>query len=290
MSPWKRIILTGYYHATRPYRALCRSRRMREGRVPIVVLTFHRVANDAASDWTVSRGDFAAQLDWLADRFDLVSLAEAQARIRSGSNRRPTVSITFDDGYAENCDYALPLLIERKVPLTYFVTTSAVLEGWPFPHDLAQGRYLPANTPAQLRELAELGVEIGAHTRTHADLGQLRDPAQLRDEVVGARADLEDALGEPVRYFAFPFGQPRHMQPAAFQLAAEAGYEAVCSAYGGYNWPGDDAFHLQRFCVDGPPIRTQNAATVDPYKARRIKRYDYGSLQFSSPRGVLAAH
>jgi hypothetical protein len=59
-------------------------------------------------------------------------------------------------------------------------------------------------------------------------------------------------------------------------MAYEAGYEAVCSAYGGYNWPGDDAFHLQRICVDGPLIRMKNWVTVDPWKERRIRRYFYG--------------
>ena len=67
----------------------------------------------------------------------MVSLAEAQRRLASGRNDRPCVSITFDDGYADNCDQALPLLIRERIPCTYFVTTRNVIDGKPFPHDVA---------------------------------------------------------------------------------------------------------------------------------------------------------
>src|SRR5581483_9025052 len=102
---------------------------------------------------------------WLQERFDLISLEEAQRRIASGKNERPSVSITFDDGYAVNCDYALPLLIENGIPCTYFVSSGPVLEGTSFEHDRAMGNHFAPNTVAQLRQLAAAGVEIGAHTR-----------------------------------------------------------------------------------------------------------------------------
>ncbi len=64
--------------------------------------------------------------------------------------------------------------------------------------------------------------------------------------MVAAGEELQAALGRPVRYFAFPFGLHANLNAAAFALARGAGYEAVCSGYGGFNFPGDDAFHLQR--------------------------------------------
>ena len=85
--------------------------------------------------------------------FDLISLEESQHRIASGDNRRPSVSITFDDGYADNCQWALPLLLERKIPFTYFVSSQNVLEGMPFPHDVQCGVPFAPNTPDQIREL-----------------------------------------------------------------------------------------------------------------------------------------
>lgn len=141
---------------------------------------------------------------------------------------------------------ALPLLIEEKVPCTYFVCTEPVLKGIPFEHDRANGHCLQPNSVAQLREMVQAGIEIGAHSRTHPDFGQITDRATLRDEIVTSRDELADAIGQPIRYFAFPFGGHRNLTADAFQLARAAGYDGVLSAYGGYSFPGDDSFHLQR--------------------------------------------
>ncbi len=88
----------------------------------------------------------------------------------------------------------------------------------------------------------------------------------LRDELLVAKHELESIAGRPVRYFAFPFGQLTNLSPAAFQYARRAGYEAACSAYGGYNFPGGDPFHVRRIHVDSDLVRLKNRATVDPRK------------------------
>ena len=62
------------------------------------------------------------------------------------------MSVTFDDGYAENCDFAIPLLVREKIPCTYFVASRHVLEGLPFPHDLTLGQRIPPNTLEELGE------------------------------------------------------------------------------------------------------------------------------------------
>ncbi|MDZ7615780.1 MAG: polysaccharide deacetylase family protein [Patescibacteria group bacterium] len=266
MPLWKWLLLNAYYHGTRPVRWL----RLREyalaGRVPAVVLFYHRVADDFSDGWTISNRTFTRQIRWLKRHFNLVSLSEVQRIVRSGENQRPCVSITFDDGYADNCHEAIPLLIKERIPCTYFVTARNVLDGVPFPHDVAAGCPLPPNSLEQLRAMADAGIEIGAHTYTHPDLGRLTDPKKLRHEIVAGGEALADAIGRPMRYFAFPFGQYRNMTPAAFLMAREAGYDAVCSAYGGYNFPGDDPFHIQRIAGDPWTVRLKNWATIDPRK------------------------
>ena len=139
MPSWKTLLLNLYYQGSRPYRRRRDRRAAAEGRVPVVVLFYHRVADDGCGSWTHSNADFARQIDWLARRFDLVSLEEAQRRIASGHNTRPTACITFDDGYADNCNTAIPLLIKRQIPCTYFVTWHNVQSGEPFPHDVVLG-------------------------------------------------------------------------------------------------------------------------------------------------------
>ncbi len=277
-----------YYYADYPWRAWRNARRYARGQAPAIVLFYHRVADDRANDWTCSNAMFARKIDWLERRFDMVSLAEAQRRIRAGHNERPCVTITFDDGYADNCTFALPLLIRKQIPCTYFVSSQNILEGWPFAHDAAQMRPLKPNTPQQIRELADAGIDIGAHTRTHADLGQPLGADALYEEIVVARDELERIAGKRVAYFAFPYGQVGNLSPAAFSLAREHGYDGVCSAYGGFNFPGDDPFHLQRIHVDDDMIRLKNWVTLDPRKLRGSVRYEYagGRTAAAPPLGV----
>jgi peptidoglycan/xylan/chitin deacetylase (PgdA/CDA1 family) len=228
-------------------------------------------------------------MQWLQANFDLVSLEEAQRRVRSGINARQAVSVTFDDGYAENCRFALPLMKRMGIPCTYFVSLAHVVHGTPFPHDSARGEPLAPNTVEELRAMADSGVEIGAHTRTHADLGRLNDRVALHDEVVVASEELQHLLGRPVRYFSFPYGLHANLNRQAFDLAFETGFEAVCSAYGGYNFPGDDPFHLQRIGVDGELLRLKNWLSLDARKLRGVRRFEYETFQAPAPRESIRA-
>ena len=113
MSAWKPLLLNLYYYGSFPYRALRNAQWQAQGRSPVIVLFYHRIADDGANAWTASNAIFERQIGWLQRHFDMVSLAEAQHRLRAGRNARPCVTITFDDGYADNCRRALPLLIAR---------------------------------------------------------------------------------------------------------------------------------------------------------------------------------
>ena len=273
---WLRpLLLHVYYGLQLPQRLRAAARRAAAGRAPILLLCYHRVADDRATPWTQSNRSFARQVAWLRQHFDMISLAEAQRRLRSGWNDRAAVNITFDDGYAANCDAALPLLIREGIPCTYFVSTHNVLHNQPFQHDLELGRKLPPNSIAELEALVQEGIEIGVHARTHANLGPITDPRRLYEEVVVARDELQQALGCSSRYFAFPFGSHQNLNSTAFAMARQHGYEAVCSAYGGVNFPGDDAFHLHRITTDDSMIRLKNWTTLDPRKLRSAPRFEY---------------
>jgi peptidoglycan/xylan/chitin deacetylase (PgdA/CDA1 family) len=270
---YKEPLIEMYYLASLPWRRRQAAARMATGASPITVLFYHRVADDHPNDWTISTNRFKAQTNWLRQRFEIISLAEAQQRIGSGFNRQPAVCITFDDGYADNCREAIPWLIAESVPFTYFVSTAHVLEQRPFEHDMKRGVPLAPNTPEQLRMMAAAGVELGAHTRNHVDCGQISDDEELFDEIAGSKRDLERMIDGAVRYFAFPYGLRANLTEAAFRVAFAAGFWGVCSAYGDYNAPGDDPFHIHRIHGDPSWPRFRNALTVDPRKFRRVPRF-----------------
>jgi len=274
MHPWKQMFLYLYHYATGPVRLWDRRRDRRQGTVPLIVLCWHRVADDRATEWTISNETFCRQIRWLKARFRFISLAEVQQRMAAGFNQEPCLSVTFDDGYADNCRTAIPLLLQENIPCTYFVTVENVLSGRPFEHDLAVGKELAPNSLSELQAMADAGIEIGAHGFRHMNLGTIADIAVLRREIGGSKKRLEAALGRTVRYFAFPFGQYENLSPPAFAVAREAGYAGVCSAYGGFNSPGENYFHLQRIMIDEVFIRLKNCVALDRRK-RRTRRVDF---------------
>ncbi len=274
MSKWKYNAIDLYRTVTKPFRGVSVRSMKRRGQLPAFVLFYHRVSDEKLNDWTMSVTKFTQHMEWLQQNFDIVDLEECQRRINSGFNDRPTVSVTFDDGYRENGEFAIPYLIERRIPATYFVTTDNTLNQRPFDHDVDRNEPLSTDDAETLRSYANGGIEIGAHTRTHPSMGSVNSPEDIVDEVIWATRELESVIGRSIRYFAFPFGQHADLNPVVFHLLKACGFLGVCSAFGGWNEISGDAFHLQR--IHGDPVfaRFSNALTFDP-RVASVPSYDY---------------
>ncbi|RFU38705.1 polysaccharide deacetylase family protein [Actinomadura logoneensis] len=153
--------------------------------------------------------------------------ASGNASGASGSGRaggpgtRPVV-ITFDDGYADFHENALPVLDRHGFAATVFVTTGWLADAGAD----AAGRPLDRTLSwAQVAEAAAHGIEIGAHSHSHPQLDQLPDRA-LREELARSRGLLEDRLGAPVRTMAYPFG---YSSARVRRMARAAGYDTACA-------------------------------------------------------------
>ena len=129
------------------------------------------------------------------------------------------------------------------------------------------GNRFAVNTPAELRDMAAAGFEIGSHGRTHRDVASLADPSELLTEIVTVKREMEALVGGSVRHYAFPYGERKNLSAAALAAARHAGYLGACSDYGGYNFPGDDAFHILRHSGTDDMMRLVNWATHDWRKA-----------------------
>jgi peptidoglycan/xylan/chitin deacetylase (PgdA/CDA1 family) len=96
----------------------------------LMVFTYHRISDPAADPFyepviSASAELFREQLAWLANRFRLLALDELLAYLEGGLTwREPVVLLTFDDGYRDNFDTAVPILRERQAPATFFIPTS----------------------------------------------------------------------------------------------------------------------------------------------------------------------
>lgn len=269
MTGWNRAMIRSYHAVSFPWRYRAHQRYAKESRFPLSVLFYHRVAENYPNPWTMDHRTFADQIDWLAKRYELISLAEVQERIRANHNPRPALAITFDDGYAENSQFAIPYLVRRQIPVTYFVSVRNVLEGVAFEHDLQRNEPLPVDTIDSLRAMSHCGIEIGCHSRSHVDFSHPMSDEEVYDEVVTATNDLASELKTKIRYFAIPYGLSAQLDPRVFQMAHENGIEGVCSAFGGFNLCGDSSFHIQRFHGDPELTRMRNWLHWDPRQLRR---------------------
>jgi peptidoglycan/xylan/chitin deacetylase (PgdA/CDA1 family) len=264
-----RVVLTAPRRVAR-MKELCRQRK-----APLSVAFYHRVADTHRNDWTISRDKFRQHLEYCRKHLEFVSLTEVQRRVAGSDSPRPTMTITFDDGYRENGEFAIPLLVEYEIPCVYFVAVDHVVKQIPFEHDLKRGKPLAVNTVGDLRDMAEQGIEIGLHTKNHVDFSRVHCSKTIRREIIEAKDELEQLIGQRVRNFAFPFGLPDQLTQAAIEAVYEAGLSGFCSAYGGYNLPGRDAFHIRRFHGDPEFARFRNWTTFDERKLRDEPRVRY---------------
>lgn len=201
------------------------ARQLRNRSRGAAFLCYHSVAPRGPRYLTISAELFERQLATLRRRGfrggDLAALDELAA----GRVAAPTAFLTFDDGFRDNFETALPLLREHGLPAFVFVLPPLLEQGaaleWPeMRADL--GRYastMRSVTWSMLERMREGGFEVGSHTLTHPHLPSL-GPERLREELWQSRAAIVERLGS-CDTLAYPFGE---WSPEVAAAAAECGY------------------------------------------------------------------
>ncbi|HEU5149616.1 MAG TPA: polysaccharide deacetylase family protein [Iamia sp.] len=205
------------------------------------MLIYHRVGGGTPDERDVTTEDFAAQMGVLAEGHEVVSLDAALDALDAGDDR-PTVVLTFDDGFADVRDPALPILVEHGLPFTVYLATG-YLGGemhWDGSTAKAPG---PALSWDDVEALVATGLcTIGNHTHGH-----------VRPEVV-TEADIDECteaiserLGIVARHYAYPWGIP----VPALEPALRARFRSAVTGELGRNLPGVDPLRLRRVPVRG---------------------------------------
>ncbi|HZZ77044.1 MAG TPA: polysaccharide deacetylase family protein [Gemmataceae bacterium] len=206
------------------------------GRRFMSVVVFHRVTDAIPPDGlTVATAWFRGFCALMRDRFNVVTLSELNRLLITGTTPpRRTVAITFDDCYRDNL-FAARVLAEHGLPATFFVPTRYVDTDHVFPWD-AHLKRMPNLTWDDVREMRRLGHDFESHTASHVDLGTV-GPDEARSELAESKRTLEDTLGRPVRFLAYPYGGRNNFRPEYLPLARSLGYEACFSCFGGFIEP-----------------------------------------------------
>lgn len=180
--------------------------------------------------YVVQEAAFRAHITRL--RADGLRGLSVRAALAAPDDRSPRVAITFDDGCETDLVVAAPVLRDAGFDATFYVTVE----------HLGRRGFL---SERQLRELADLGFEIGSHAMTHRYLHDLT-AAEIRSELVGSKRRLEDITGRPVAHFSCPGGR---WDARVAREARDAGYDSLVTSVVGLNSRGADRFRLRRVAV-----------------------------------------
>ncbi|MBN0046399.1 polysaccharide deacetylase family protein [Streptomyces actuosus] len=171
---------------------------------------------------TVTPERLNQQLAWLRGRgLRGVSVTQLLAARAAGAGR-DLVGLTFDDGYADFLDAALPLLQRHGCTATLYVLPGRL--GGDNAWD-ALGPRKPLLDADGIRRAADAGMEIGSHGLTHVDL-TVADDAALKSETAESRTVLSDLLGRDVDGFCYPYGT---VDARAIDAVRAAGYRYACA-------------------------------------------------------------
>ncbi|MFI6445776.1 polysaccharide deacetylase family protein [Kitasatospora sp. NPDC050543] len=215
----------------------------------VPVFLYHSVSDDPPS-WiaphTVSPRVFREQLARIVDSgLSVVPLRRLVAAIHGGPPLPAGAAVlTFDDGFADFYWTVAPLLADRGMPATLYVTVGAVHP----PGGEPTGSLLPPAEMLNWRQITTLdatGVEIGGHSQTHAQLDTLRG-ADLAEELAGSKTRLEEALGHEATAFAYPHG---YSSPAVRRRVAGAGWTSATAVENKFSSAGDDPLRICRLMV-----------------------------------------
>jgi peptidoglycan/xylan/chitin deacetylase (PgdA/CDA1 family) len=217
----------------------------------IPFLTYHSVDGSGSPVSTAPR-DFERQMAFLARAgYRTIRLGEAAALVRA---REPLperrLLISFDDGYRNNLETALPILRRHGFTAVVFVTTGVIGgdNSWPDQHPAIPK--LPMMDPDELRALRAGGIDIGAHTHTHSRLPEL-GPTAVREELSRSKNILEDILGKSVDLFSYPFGAH---DPDIRAVAADLFVAAIGNRPGRLH-SGSDLYAIDRINACGKLFR-----------------------------------
>ena len=261
------LMVAGVYH---------RAKRQALNEHGILPLFFH----------TVSKRFFLACIRWLkSNGYSFISTAQLIDHLR-GKETIPerAVWLTFDDGWKENIENVIPIIIEYNIPVTFFISTDPVENSGIFwwSYVMKYGKYLSADvTIKKLRRVSEsrrgelikqledrfasrmereaMSIEqvkqisrlpqvtVGCHTVHHVMMPKC-DEQELEYEIKTSKEKLENWSGKKVTYFSYPEGD---YNQRVIEIVKKHGFDLAATTDNRFISNSDDLFSLPRFWVRG---------------------------------------
>ena len=210
--------------------------------------------------WNVSPVSFTRQMDFLyRKKFNVITIDEfidcKEKNLRPPSK---SIIISFDDGYADNYIYAMPILDKYNFKPTFFVVTDYIdsqetfqWQGlkWDKPSlehcNKNRASWLPLSE-SMILDMSRRGASFGSHTKSHLDLTQLERKEVIR-QIINSKKRLEAILSHSVDCLSYPFGK---ISEEAKNLVKTTGYKAAVGSIFSSNNLKNDSFKLGRIIIE----------------------------------------
>lgn len=207
----------------------------------VTALIYHRVGGGSPDERDVTAARFEEQLDVLADHH--VVPIDAAIDAMSAGDTTPMTVLTFDDGFQDLYVNGFPLLRDRELPFTLYLTTGYVGGEMHWEGSTARDTGAPAVDWDQLDVMVSSGLcTIGNHTHSHP-----RPEALTVDELDRCSEIVAERYGEPPRHFAYTWGVP----VPALQAELARRFRTAATGRVGRIQPGADPMRLDRVPVRG---------------------------------------
>jgi peptidoglycan/xylan/chitin deacetylase (PgdA/CDA1 family) len=195
----------------------------------LLVLCYHGISESWPAVTSVKPGDFESQLEAFLERGYRPATLSAALEAPPAPK---TFVVSFDDAHRSVHRLAAPVMARLGVPGTVYAPTDYVDSGRPMAwegYDIWQGTEHEAELECmgweELRELAEVGWEVGSHTCSHPRLSRLGEP-EIATELRRSREVCEKRMERPCESLAYPYSD---FDDRAMRAAGAAGYRFAAS-------------------------------------------------------------
>jgi len=213
------------------------------------VLLYHSVGTIDPADnlhTRVSVKSFREQMSYLnSEGYNVLNLREIINKLQNSIELKPrTIALTFDDGYKDNLEEAIPVIEQFGFNATFFITTSLlgsikkkrIWQIW---------KYLSLD---DIRYMHSRGHDVGSHAIHHCNLKKLKkNEADL--ELCRSKEILSEAINDEVSGFSFPYGLYNNN---LLDVVKNAGYQFACNVICGLNkLSRNSLFNIKRTEING---------------------------------------
>lgn len=231
-------------------------------KMKIPILLYHSVDTDVSSGfetWAIAPNKFDDHMKYIVENsYTPLTVSQLISCLQTESIPHKPIVITFDDGFLDFYENAMPILTRYDLPSTLYITTGYIGGTSQWLWREGEGKR-PMMSWAQVQEIDKNGVECGAHTLTHPQLDVV-SRQQARREIIDSKKALEDCLGKNTASFAYPHG---HYDAIVRGVVKEAGYTSACGVKHALSSTQDDRFSLARIIIKAQTSVEELASLIE---------------------------